>query len=105
MIQYVALSVPPADFQVPDDLKERFWYDRRRQRLCFDGFMSKSTYDQLLKLSRDVQYRRALEALFRSSIPEDNVGSFQRRKAAIAFITVFGLVAAGALAVLVVLAR
>ena len=100
MIHCVTLSEPPADFQVPDDLKERFWYDGQRKRLCFDGFMSKCTYDRLLKLSWDVHYRRALEGLFRSSIPEEEtLGNFRRRKVAIVLITVAGLVAAGGLAV------
>jgi hypothetical protein len=67
--------------------------------------MSKCTYDRLLKLSWDAQYQRALEALFRCSIPEDNVGTFQRQKAAIAVLTVVGIVAAGGLAGLLILAQ
>ena len=70
-IHHIPLTELPAELQVPDDLKERFWFDAERKRLCFNGFMSKCVYDRLKVLSRDELYQRSLENLFRISVPED----------------------------------
>lgn len=70
-IHHVPLSELPADVRVPDDLRELFWFDAERKRLCFDGFMSKDTFDRLVFLSGDRKYQTALEELFRISVPDD----------------------------------
>jgi hypothetical protein len=71
MIHSVRLSQPPADFQPPEDLRNRFWYDDTRQRLCFDGFMSKATFDRLKPLDQSCEYQRVIDELFRICVPED----------------------------------
>jgi hypothetical protein len=71
----VPLTRLPADFSIPADLQNRFWYDQAERRLVFDGFMSKSAYDRLCLLSNDLDYREALDDLFRIAVPEDEVPS------------------------------
>jgi hypothetical protein len=73
MIHSVRLSQPPANFQPPEDLRNRFWYDDTRQRLCFDGFMSKATFDRLKPLDQNCHYQRAIDELFRICVPEEQV--------------------------------
>ena len=71
MIHTVPLSQLPANFRPPEALRDRFGYESDRQQLCFDGFMSKATYDRLKPLSQDSHYQRALDELFRICVPED----------------------------------
>jgi hypothetical protein len=71
----VPLTHLPADFSIPADLESRFWYDEPARRLVFDGFMSKAAYDRLCLLSNDLDYREALDDLFRIAVPEDEVES------------------------------
>ena len=75
MIHIVPLKSHPPQLQIPSDLESRFWYDDRQQRLCFDGFMSKATFDRLETLEDDPDFRLALEELFRISLPEDSHAS------------------------------
>ncbi len=67
MIHSVRLEQLPAELQLPHDLQGRFWFDAQRQQLCFDGFMSKATYDRLTQLSPDRHYQRGLNELFRAT--------------------------------------
>src|SRR3954447_11495801 len=68
-------SVPierfPTGIEFPADLKLRIRYDPIRRRLVFIGFMSKSEFDRLSRLSDDWSYRRPLEDLFRLCTPEE----------------------------------
>ena len=54
----------PADFKLPERLRERLSFDADRGRLSYRGFMTKCTYDELSALSDDPDYHRALEQLF-----------------------------------------
>ena len=64
MIRNVFLERLPDGLQFPGDLERKVSYDPQRQRLCFDGFMSKATFDRLYRLAEDRDYRHALEQLF-----------------------------------------
>lgn len=72
MIRYVPLAELPEKFAVPDQLRDRFWYDQDKKRLAYDGAMSKATYDRLRGLSSHFNYQRAMEELFRIAVPEDD---------------------------------
>ena len=103
MIHHVSLSELPADLQVPEELTERFWYDTERRQLCFEGFMSKCSYDKLGKLSRDEKYQRALEELFRICVP-DEIDRSPRKRVGV-LVAVAGLAALCGLAVWLVVIR
>ena len=105
MIHQVPLNDAPSDLEVPDELKERFWYDAQQKRLCFDGFMSKATFDRLDELSTDGHYQHALNDLFRISIPEQEAVGLGKSRAVIIIVTVLGIVALGGLAWWLILAR
>jgi len=69
----------PVGVEIPADLKMRVRYDHIRRRLFFIGFMSKSEFDRLCRLSDDWSYRRPLEDLFRLCTPEEpRSGVFHR---------------------------
>jgi hypothetical protein len=61
----------PQGLEFPADLKMRIRYDPIRKRLVFLGFMSKSEFDRLCRLSDDWGFRRPLEDLFRQCTPEE----------------------------------
>jgi hypothetical protein len=69
MIHYVPLPRLPENFRVPDKLQQRFWYDRDKQALAYEGPMFKLTFDRLREISHDYDYQRALEALFQLATP------------------------------------
>jgi hypothetical protein len=69
MIHYVPLPRLPENFRVPDKLQQRFWYDRDKQALAYEGPMFKLTFDRLREISHDYDYQRALEALFQLAAP------------------------------------
>ena len=73
MVHLVRLEQLPDSFRVPDALKDRFWYDADKKCLAFDGVMYKSTFDRLHAISDNYAYQRALEELFRKSVPEESV--------------------------------
>ena len=77
---FVPLNRLPEKFRVPGELTERIVFDEGRHRLVFHGFMSKSDFDRLCRLSEDWGYRRALEDLFRLCTPEEErpSGVFRR---------------------------
>lgn len=64
MIRAVRLERLPADLQFPQDLRAKISFDVARQQLQYDGFMSKTDFDKLVRLSNDLAYQRALEKLF-----------------------------------------
>lgn len=66
----VRLDRLPEGLIVPRGYEGRFGYDVAGQRLWFQGFMSKATFDRLSGLSDDWDYRSALERLFLESVPE-----------------------------------
>ncbi len=56
------------DVVFPTDLSDRIWFEQGSRQLCFCGYMSKATFDRLVCLSPDDEYRRALESLFRQCV-------------------------------------
>jgi len=70
MIHYVPLHRLPASFRVPENLRNRFWYDQDKKALAFEGPMFKLTFDRLREISHDYDYQRALEKLFQLAVPE-----------------------------------
>ncbi len=71
MVHSVACRELPRGLKFPDDLASRIWHDPAEGRLCFEGFMSKATYDRLDRLHADLAYREALAELFRISVPDE----------------------------------
>src|SRR5436190_21239010 len=64
MEHFVKLDKLSARVVFPERLRERVIYDAVKGQLCFRGFMTKCTYDELAALNDDADYRRALEQLF-----------------------------------------
>ena len=71
MEHFVNMPDFPERLQFPPDLSDRIRYDTARKRLVYDGFMSKTDFDRLCRVSDDWGYRRALEDLFRLCTPEE----------------------------------
>lgn len=61
----------PSNIEFPDNLQGRIRFDAAHHHLEFRGFMSKSEYDQLLRLSQDVNYQNAIVKPFQfSTVPD-----------------------------------
>jgi hypothetical protein len=60
----VKLSKLPEGVRFPERLQERIRFDSGHERLTFQGFMTKCTYDELSAVTDDADYHRALEQLF-----------------------------------------
>jgi hypothetical protein len=71
MIHFVPLQRLPTDFRVPENLRDRFWYDHDKKALAYEGPMFKSTFDRLRGISHDYDYQRALEKVFQLAVPEE----------------------------------
>lgn len=54
----------PVGIVIPAELEGRIRYDEQRRELHFQGFMTKYVHDQLVSLSTDIEYHRAVERLF-----------------------------------------
>jgi hypothetical protein len=67
MIRSVPLERLPGDFRFPEELAAKIKFDAARQQLQFEGFMSKTDFDKLVRLHNDLAYQRALEHLFQVS--------------------------------------
>ncbi|MBE9570247.1 MAG: S8 family peptidase [Proteobacteria bacterium] len=61
------LEILPEGMKFPNLLKDKIQYDADKKRLIFEGVMSQEEKDELLKLSPDYQYQKAVEALFQNS--------------------------------------
>src|SRR4051794_26636317 len=84
---FVPMEHFPAGLEFPADLRRRIRYDPIRRRLVFIGFMSKTEFDRLCKLSDDWSYRRPLEDLFRLCTPdEERSGIFSRVRTALGIL-------------------
>jgi hypothetical protein len=79
MDHFVPMEKVPEGFVFPADMKDRFWFDAEHRRLVHRGFMSKTDFDRLSRLSDDWGYRRSLEELFRLCGPEEPSASGFRR--------------------------
>ena len=64
MIRSVRLERLPNGLRFPDELTSKISFDAGRQELQYDGFMSKTDFDKLVRLHNDLSYQRALERLF-----------------------------------------
>lgn len=63
----VNLATLPAEVTFPDDIKDKIRYDAPQHLLIFKWVMSSEEKAALLKLSTDVSYKNAIEALFQKS--------------------------------------
>ena len=70
MTRTVPLHQLPTGLEFPADIQHRIRYDSSQRQLAFDGFMSKTDFDRLARLHRDIQYQRALDRLFQICIIE-----------------------------------
>lgn len=93
MEHFVPLSRLPEGLTFPAEFQDRIHFDASRHRLVFRGFMRKSDYDALARLSGDLTYLDALQHLF-SAATFDPPPATRRRK----LVAVAGLVIAAALA-------
>lgn len=57
----------PADLKLPDPEKLPLRYDQRTKELLWYGLMTKKQRDQLLRLSRDPTYQKAVQTFFRKT--------------------------------------
>ena len=64
MIRSVRLERLPAGLKFPEELTNKISFNPDRQQLQFNGFMSKTDFDKLVRLHNDLAYQRALERLF-----------------------------------------
>ena len=64
MPRCVQLDSLPEGVAFPSALQDRISYDPATKRLCFEGFMSKTDFDKLIRLSNNIAYQRAMERLF-----------------------------------------
>lgn len=81
----VTMRRRPEGWLFPEDLSGKIRYDEAKQRLCYNGFMSKSEFDRLCLLSDDWSYRRPLEDLFRLCTPDSARPRFLSRVASVFF--------------------
>lgn len=61
----------PSGLNFPDSLKHKIYYDTENKLLIFTGVMSKDEKEELLNLSKEVSYRKAIEALFQRSLTKN----------------------------------
>ena len=66
MIRSVRLERLPAGLKFPDELTSKISFNSDAQQLQFNGFMSKTDFDKLVRLHNDLAYQRALERLFQT---------------------------------------
>jgi hypothetical protein len=66
MPRSVRLDRLPTGLHFPVELSTKISFDAARQRLQFEGFMSKTDFDKLVRLHNDLAYQRALQELFQT---------------------------------------
>ena len=64
------LAMLPSGIGLNDDFPEPMQYDANRRVLRYRGFMSNTSFQELQRLSNDLDYMRALEQLFTASAIE-----------------------------------
>ncbi|MGE3780941.1 MAG: hypothetical protein AB7F89_27380 [Pirellulaceae bacterium] len=94
----VPLERLPDGLQFPAELEGKVSYCASRRELQFRGFMSKTDFDRLVCLHRDLAYQRALERLFRictfqGPAPAKRRPAFATGLAAVAFFVMMMLAA------------
>lgn len=96
MLRRVKLDRLPDSISFPESLVDRISYDSGTRELRFDGFMSKTDFDKLVRLHNDIDYQRDLERLFQICTFEDEPERTGRRSS-------FVFLAVGATAAIVAL--
>jgi hypothetical protein len=66
MIRSVHLDRLPDGLEFPHELQAKVAYDSDRRQLRFEGFMSKTDFDKLVRLHNDLAYQRSLQQLFQT---------------------------------------
>jgi phosphate transport system substrate-binding protein len=67
----VKLSALPSGVQIPADLQKKLRYDAASQSLLLKDHLTAAEKEELLKLSEDKSYRRAIQGLFEYNQPEE----------------------------------
>ena len=80
----------PDGITFPKHLHERIRHIPERRRLTFHGFMTKCSYDELIALSNDLDYRRALEQIFVLSSQEIGPRTSRRLPSLILILSIAG---------------
>ena len=96
MLRHVKLEQLPDGLSFPEKLADRISYDSDSRELRFEGFMSKTDFDKLVRLHNDIGYQRALERLFQ-------ICTFESEPAHAVSRSKLMLIAAGATAAIVAL--
>jgi hypothetical protein len=100
MTRSVRLERLPEGLVFPAEMAARISFAPNTHELRFEGFMSKTDFDKLLRLSNDLAYQRALEQLFQRCTFRDAVSQpTSRRSSGAAWVGVGGAVAASVVAV------
>ena len=63
-------SIPP-DIHIPENLRKKIRFDSAQKQIVFRGFMCKTDYDQLMRLSDDVSFQSGVSQLFQISTVSD----------------------------------
>ena len=87
----VELTKLPDEVRFSERLSQRIRFDAAHQRLVFQGFMTKCTYDELNTLTDDAAYHRALEDLFVLTSAEVSPASTKRRASGAIALAAIGL--------------
>lgn len=99
MIRGVRLARLPDGLEFPSELKAKISYAADQGQLQFQGFMSKTDFDKLVRLHNDLAYQRALEQLFQlCTFPAADPPDLGRSKS----LVFSGLAAAGLVTTIVV---
>lgn len=67
----VRLSALPAGVQIPANLQDKLRYDAATQTLLVKDHLAAAEKEQLLKLSEDKTYRRAIQGLYEYNQPDE----------------------------------
>lgn len=67
-VTYERLERLPRGIWFSGSLKRKICYDRQRKLLVLEGILTREERDELLNLSQDALYRKAVEKLFRYSL-------------------------------------
>lgn len=74
---YAKLSSVPADVKFSKNLKGKISYDAYKKHLVFKGAMTEGERDELLKLSKDIQYTAAVVALYHKTQTNKKMAVFK----------------------------
>jgi hypothetical protein len=98
MIRWVPLQRLPHSLRFPSELQHRIKYDADKKQLQFDGYMSKTEFDVLIRLHNDIEYQRAMEHLFQICIfeTEDETSRNRHKVVCMGVAAVAAIVVAGA---------